>query len=177
VRLLKLHGSLNWVRCADCDTVTEYALQQYFHRKLFDHESGYTMLLVSEEATQSAKCRKCGRAGGQLMVVPPTWNKAAHQAQLSQVWSAAAAELQHAERIMVCGYSLPPSDHFFHYLYALGTIGPASLREFWVCDPDGEVGARFEKILGQQARRRFEFFRGSFPEMVGRAESLIPQTT
>jgi hypothetical protein len=170
-----LHGSLNWVWCSDCGIVTEYGLHQYFERKTFPGAES-VRLLVSEEATRKAKCRGCGKAGGQLMVVPPTWNKASHQAQLSQIWSAAAAELQHAERIMVCGYSLPPSDHFFHYLYALGTIGSASLREFRVCDPDGDVEGRFDRILGQQARGRFASFRESFQEMINRAKSLIPQT-
>ena len=39
--------------------------------------------------------------------------------------------------------SLPASDHFFRYLYALGTVGDLRLKRVWVFDPDREVGWRF----------------------------------
>jgi NAD-dependent SIR2 family protein deacetylase len=179
VRLLKLHGSLNWVVCPDagCGAITDYSLNTYFSRRSWLGEPKFMRLLVSSEAKKTTKCRTCGQVGGELMIIPPTWNKAVHQDRLSVVWRSAAQELQDAERIVVSGYSLPESDRFFHYLYALGTIGPANLRDFWVCDPDATVAARFKEILGPQARARFAFHNEYFQQTVTRARSLVSQNT
>ena len=73
-------------------------------------------------------------------VVPPTWNKSQYHGELESVWKAAARGLSTAENIIVCGYSLPESDQFFRYLYALGTVGELRLKNLGVFDPNEEVG-------------------------------------
>jgi hypothetical protein len=86
----------------------------------------------------------------------------------------AVRELSDAEKSLVCGYSLPTADKFFHYLFALGAIGKARLRRFWVFDPDKEdVKPRFRRILRQMALERFEFF----PETFETALRTIPNKT
>ena len=55
------------------------------------------------------------------MIVPPTWNKTEYHSNLSHVWHEAAVELGSARNIYVFGYSLPETDSFFRYLFALGT--------------------------------------------------------
>ena len=78
-----------------------------------------------------------------------------------------------AENIFVSGYSLPESDHFFRYLYALGTVGDLRLKKLWVFDPNGEVGGRFHSLLGQAALPRFEFFPSDFESMFGHIAKLF----
>src|SRR5205085_2387516 len=90
-------------------------------------------------------------------VVPPTWNKSQYHSVLESVWQAAARELSTAENIIVCGYSLPESDQFFRYLYALGTVGELRLKRLWVFDPNETVGKRFRGLLGQGAIQRFQY--------------------
>ena len=102
------------------------------------------------------------------VLVPPTWNKTEHHSALSSVWNRAARELGEAENIFVIGYSLPLSDAFFRYLYALGAVGEATLKRFWVFNPDnsGEVGDRFVKLLGPGARERFDYYEKTFEQAI-----------
>jgi hypothetical protein len=123
------------------------------------------MAEISKAAKTFSHCQKA-KFNGQY-VVPPTWNKSQYHVKLERVWKAAATELATAENIFVCGYSLPPSDQFFRYLYALGTVGDLRLKKFWVYDPDptGAVRQRFEMLLGQAVMPRFEFFPLKFEDM------------
>jgi hypothetical protein len=93
------------------------------------------------------------------VLVPPTWNKADSHRALESVWSLAAHELSEAENIFVIGYSMPETDSFFRHLYALGTVGKAMLRRFWVFNPNPSVESRFRVLLGPEAEYRFDFNR------------------
>jgi len=66
----------------------------------------------------------------------------------------------------VIGYSLPESDGFFRYLFALGAAGDAVLERLWVFNPDTEEGtlARFKRILGPGSVQRFSYFPNTFEE-------------
>ena len=99
------------------------------------------------------------------VIVPPTWNKTDYNQTLVNVWRRAAEELSEAENIFVIGYSLPETDAFFRYLYALGSIGDNLIKRFWVFDPDptGEVEPRFRRFLGRAVERRFKFIKTPFP--------------
>lgn len=104
----------------------------------------------------------CGQVAEEAMIVPPTWNKAQYHDQLGKVWRAAAQELLTAKNIYVFGYSLPESDYFFRYLYALDRPTRVRLERFWVCDPDKKVRNRFLGLLGPVAKGRFIFFNDDF---------------
>ncbi len=166
VNLLKLHGSLNWAHCPECRTVQERSLSDLLARLRLRPGGTTWRLEVAAKTVRSFECRKCGKRGGQLMIVPPTWAKARYQAPLQPVWAAAAAALRGAENIFVCGYSLSETDTFFRYLYAVGSIGAATLRRFWVFNPDRSLEGRFREFLGQQAEGRFQFHGMDFENMV-----------
>ncbi len=176
VSLLKLHGSLNWAHCPDCATVQERSLSEHLARLRLRPGGATTWrLAVATETVRSSKCGKCGKRGGQLMIVPPTWAKARYQAPLQPVWAAAAAALRGAENIFVCGYSLSETDTFFRYLYAVGSIGEATLRRFWVFNPDASLEGRFREFLGQQAEGRFQFLAMDFENMVRHVQQELGQ--
>ena len=107
---------------------------------------------------------------GEPVLVPPTWNKAESHRAIGDVWRKAAESLTEADNIFIFGYSLPPTDGFFRYLYALGTVGPRPLQRFWVLDPDrtGAVKSRFEGLLGYGAKARFEFHPDDFEHAIKR---------
>jgi len=116
-----------------------------------------------------------GCVTGEPVIVPPTWNKADSHRSLSRVWSRGALELSQAENIIVIGYSMPETDAFFRYLYALGTVGPVMLKRFWVFDPDttGAVEKRFENLLGHGAKPRFKYFARRFNEAISILKSEL----
>ena len=166
-KLLKLHGSTNWGRCTDasCEDIVPYDLSAF--RKAYPHVmpgGEYVTMPVSKHLRDLQTSHP--HAFDTLpVIVPPTWNKTEYHGNLSRVWHEAANELSMARNIYVFGYSLPETDAFFRYLFALGTIGETRIRRFWVFDPDPqkEVESRFRGLLGQGIIDRFEIVRLEFP--------------
>jgi len=162
VRLLKLHGSLNWALCEGCAKVVPWELRDHFSKYHWRLEPGpgEVQLQIGSKLDTFDHCNRTVKP--EPVIVPPTWNKTEHHRNLSGVWSQAAKELGQAQDIFVMGYSLPETDFFFRYLYALGSIGPAILRRFWVFNPDQFVHQRFKDLLGPGAVQRFQPFGDKF---------------
>jgi hypothetical protein len=96
------------------------------------------------------------------VIVPPTWNKTEYQGTLTNVWNVAAEQLSKARNIYVFGYSLPESDSFFRYLFALGTMGESRIRRFWVFDPSKTVEERYRNLIGKELAIAFNTLNISF---------------
>jgi len=142
VSLLKLHGSLNWSRCKKCGVIGAVPFDQLLAGQNLPLDpygrSGEVELSLS---TRLPPCASCGVASTpEPLIIPPTWNKTQHYAEIRNVWSVAARHLSEAESIVVIGYSLPDTDHFFHYLYALGSVGTTRLKRFLIFNPDSTSG-------------------------------------
>jgi hypothetical protein len=166
--LMKLHGSLNWARCSECNAVVPWHLQDFFSKRNWDiwvHEPKSVKLNISSLLKEFTHCEK--HVAPPPVIVPPTWNKTQYHQEIESVWSRAAAHLSEAENIFVLGYSLPQTDQFFRYLYSLGTVGETLLKRFWVFDPDrATVEKRFEGLLGETAKARFRFEEAKFSDAV-----------
>lgn len=169
VPLLKLHGSLNWAWCSQCEAVVPWTLPEYLSRyKWAPHLSmtGVTKVPLSVGSKLASFTHGEHPVDPAPVVVPPTWYKSDYYRVLSPVWARAALELSGAESIFVIGYSLPPSDLFFKHLYALGTVGDVILRHFWVFNPDLSVHRRFEELLGHAAKQQFPLFEETFDKSI-----------
>lgn len=167
VPLMKLHGSVNWGRCAECKQIAPWTLGAFFRKFSYERlpwdESLRTVTLdVGRHLAHYEHC-KGKPCDPHPVIVPPTWNKAEYQ-QVSNVWRHAARHLAEAENVIVIGYSLPESDQFFRYLFALGTIGDGRPQRFWLIDPDprGNVAGRFQELLGPSFKARFQSIRHPF---------------
>jgi NAD-dependent SIR2 family protein deacetylase len=108
IKYIKIHGSINWFRCLKCGTlqICEAAeCGQY----LFDDNL-------------SESCIKCGKnaCGSNVQVKPeiitPTMMKLINSQLYNNLWQNAAYELQQADKVIFCGYSLPIADFEFRYL-------------------------------------------------------------
>jgi hypothetical protein len=180
IPLMKLHGSVNWARCPECHAVVPWGLSAFFS----NHNWGPTLepgqvvrLNIGSLLPQFLHCGKLVMP--EPVIVPPTWNKTQHHTEIEGVWQAAARHLAEAENIFVIGYSLPATDEFFRYLYALGTVGGARLKRLWVFDPDatGGVKARFEALLGPTSKSRFQMKDAFFSQAIEiiRRELAVPR--
>ena len=143
--LFKLHGSVNWGTNAG-GKLESWDIQNippgFAPIKIGDQYR----LLVARYFYEGRTEVKLGLNGP--AVVPPTWNKADHHDKLKIVWRKAARALAEAEAIYVIGYSLPETDMFFRYLFALATHSESSIRRFWVFDPTNSIKNRFLSLLG-----------------------------
>src|SRR5882672_4718704 len=108
-RYLKLHGSVNWAA---------------------PHESTKLRIYGNYQELLAAK--------RQVLLVPPTWRKTFSGA-ISQVWDTAVRALTNATRIVIIGFSIPPTDIHFKYLLAAGLQENISLRKIYCVNTDPEV--------------------------------------
>lgn len=175
ISVLKLHGSLNWGWCEKCKAVIPWELAAFPLPLAMDFNDDDSIPLDIGTKLASGTFTHCGDAPvrPEPVIIPPTWNKTQYHSQLSDVWRQAARELSEAKRIFVCGYSLPETDSFFRYLFALGSVGPSRIREFRVFDPDPKVEKRFRSILGPETEERFQFESQGFGFMLGVAERTL----
>jgi NAD-dependent SIR2 family protein deacetylase len=102
VHLYKVHGSLNWLYCATCNSLT-----------LTPREKGITMRLLA--SNEDANCRSCNSMIVPI-IVPPTYFKDMSNIYLSTVWSKAEQALVRADHVVFCGYSFPDSDIHIKYM-------------------------------------------------------------
>src|SRR6185437_4729753 len=123
--LLKLHGSTNWA----------YPGGRGGKLRIFD---SYERLRASGYAPE---------------LVPPTWRKS-FDGPLAYVWQQALEQISRATRLVVIGFSMPPTDLHFKYLLAAGLRENISLREIVFVNPDGaSVEERARQLFGDLSRR------------------------
>ncbi len=172
IPLMKLHGSLNWARCSECEQIVPWDIEDYRKRI-----STLKLEITKPKAVNlniGAQLPECGLKHCEKdidpnpVIVPPTWNKTEYHEVMSGVWSRAASELSTAENIFISGYSLNESDLFFRYLFALGSIGQTMIKRFWVFDPDkeGEVTKRFRNLIGPGTEAKYKHIPSQFGEMI-----------
>ncbi len=105
VKLLKLHGSLNWLTCPRCNR-----LYVDFDQKIAIHQ-------FTKQPHEKEKCRHCNDNFGdhdshalESNLIMPTFLKNLTNTQYKLVWHNAAIELSEASKIVFVGYSLPMAD-------------------------------------------------------------------
>lgn len=161
-KLIKLHGSVNWGYTDDEeDGIYAWSIGKFLSSKGIGQADNSPILigsLLRKEINEEGKAIKGP------FIVPPSWSKREFHKKIEPVWEAAADALADAEAIYVIGYSLPPTDIFFRYLFSLATFSEASIRHFWVFNPDPDVKERFEELLGPGLKtdNRFKFFETDF---------------
>ena len=126
VPLLKLHGSVNWMRAGGRSGALEIA-------------DDYAAVLA---------------AAGVPEIVPPTWRKLFGR-ELVDVWKVALDEFKSATRIVVLGFSIPETDLHFKYLLAAGLRENVSLREIVFVDRNPQwIETRARALFGNDLDRR-----------------------
>lgn len=104
IKLLKIHGSLNWLQCQNC--------QRLFVK--FNHKVG----IMAGAGKQ--KCHRCEEHGHNSILdstlIMPTYLKDFSNFQLKLIWQNASIELMEATKIVFIGYSLPHSDFEFRQM-------------------------------------------------------------
>jgi hypothetical protein len=127
---------------------------------------GYSIIPVISNLKKGSCCGKTLEEDP--FIVPPTWNKTGFHTEIGSVWQRAASELKDAENIFVLGYSLPTTDLFFHYLFALGVDMKIILKRFYVYNTDntGQVEERFNNLLGSGVIQRFKYFQVPFEDAI-----------
>lgn len=173
IKLLKLHGSINWGKVQGSDAIVALPVALLLHqfgvrRIMIDQTRTHSPLSLGADFAQLIKNHMQKDVESIPVIVPPGLFKTEYQGSISRVWREAAKELETAKEIIVIGYSLPETDFFFRNLYALGTVGKDFIRRFEVFNPDrsGQVESRFKSLLGPGARDRFAYHEMTFASAI-----------
>jgi hypothetical protein len=176
IKFLKLHGSLNWGFSQKTKKILPYQFDDLFKRYHWDSETGEMNTVNIEIMNRLDDLKEIyseENIDSLPIIVPPTWNKAEYHGNLSNVWHEAANELSLAENIYAIGYSLPETDTFFKYLFALGTIGKSRIKRFWVYNPDENAEKRYKGLLGRKLFKKFQFSKGNFHYFRGKMGHIL----
>ncbi len=103
VKLLKLHGSLNWLQCPKC-----HRIYVKFNEKI---------AMNPFANINKPSCRHCNNNFGKFKshhlnsnLIMPTFLKDLSNPQYKIIWQNAGIELSEAKKIVFIGYSLPQAD-------------------------------------------------------------------
>ena len=139
IKLLKLHGSMNWFQCPLC--------QRMFVK------FGEKIELMKD--AHCIHCKKnyhmenCESIKLQNHLLLPTYLKDLSNLQIKLVWQNAAIELSEASRIVFIGYSLPAADFEIRQLFARMIRPDAEIQ--LVLYPKG-------KYVDEEEKRYIDFF-------------------
>ncbi|MHB1832346.1 MAG: hypothetical protein ACYCRH_08065 [Acidiferrobacteraceae bacterium] len=145
VKLLKLHGSLNWVQCPRCAR-----LYARFNTKDAMHSF-----------TSPTSCRHCDRnfaeeKGNHILsanLIMPTYLKDLSNPQYRIIWQNAGIEISEADDIVFIGYSLPYADFEMRQLLSRMTRKMARIHVVDYCCEEGgraALEAHWKKFFGQR---------------------------
>lgn len=113
IKMLKLHGSMNWLHCKRCQRL----FVTFFEK------------IAIDEYVNKPICRICERNfsnehtsdGGALLssqLIMPTFLKDLNNVQLKLIWQNAGIEISEASKIVFMGYSFPMADFELRQLLA-----------------------------------------------------------
>ena len=139
VKLLKLHGSLNWRMCESCHLL---------------RDTGNAVVWPQSQ------CNDCANKVARPMLIRPTLLKDFRHRVWRDVWRKAGHVLASASHWIFIGYSLPMADVWMLRLLAQSArSGGAEVRhrKITVVNPDPEVSQRFRLLFPKSVGRHQNF--------------------
>jgi hypothetical protein len=154
IRVLKLHGSLNWCVRINSARPTANLLSGAAQRDL--QLVNRRQLPVGREV-YTRRSRGRGRTQWRLwpVVVPPVYAKQALRGAIQSVWTDARSAVEDADRLVIFGYSLPGIDIEAEKLFERAVARNPRLRWIDVVNPDPASAARWAHVGGRKALRWF----------------------
>jgi len=154
-RFFKLHGSMTWWRCTECNALVYIA-----------HPNNFEPILRSRLCQEKGKflCQNCRTESFSPFLVPPLLSKTYNETEWRYIWKNAGAALRETDKLIMWGYSLPPTDFYAEYLFrnALAQRGTKLIQELVVVNPQEETVERFEALFRPRESRKYnsidEFF-------------------
>lgn len=108
IKLLKPHGSTNWLICKNCGRL-------YTH-----YTNDITIRNMSRDTSLNVICEYCNREkkASELapLIITPTYIKSLENVHLKSIWYNMYIEISQADELYFIGYSLPNADFELKYL-------------------------------------------------------------
>ena len=105
IKIIKLHGSLNWKYCNCCN----HTLLTPWDRKIDLHRGKLIGHTFPEEKEYDYYC-PIDRTDFQTLIVPPSYIKSLYNPVVTQLFAEASREIRMSRKIVFIGYSLSDAD-------------------------------------------------------------------
>jgi NAD-dependent SIR2 family protein deacetylase len=148
--LCKLHGSLNLCLNADNALSVEASIAMV-HADFRGRESTVLPLICANNYLKDY-----GLASTPL-IVPPTLYKQPSVSEFEAIWDTASEAMATADRLVVIGYSFPPSDTYMKYFFGSALVKNVDLPRIDIVDPnatgivnrlkESDFGHHFKQLL------------------------------
>lgn len=163
LNLIKLHGSINWVKCLNCGTI-----------HIVENEKCGDFLFDDNNAEKCATCQKEieNECLLQSQIITPTMMKSINSQLYSNLWSAARRDLRMAQKVTFIGYSLPMADFELRYLIhqSIPAGIPIDVVLYHSDDPAQTDNCNLKKLLPEKryrdlfAKNQLTFYYNGFGE-------------
>ena len=134
VKLLKLHGSMNWLHCKRCQRL----FVTFFEKIAIDEYVSRPICRLCENNFNNEQTSD----GGVLLssqLIMPTFLKDLNNVQLKLIWQNAGIELAESSKVVFMGYSFPVADFELRQLLARNVRHNAEL-DIVLCSHDRPTG-------------------------------------
>jgi hypothetical protein len=187
LKLLKLHGSISWLLCPNCNRLfVELGGTELDESKCLFPEVCDACRLV---------CSRRGAADSypapllEPFIITPTFRKEFLNPHVQMIWYNAHINLAEADRIVFVGYSLPDADYHIRALLKRSVSKSTAID---LVLPPGESGSlqmdrkdrtqtvlgRYELFFGKdRVKAHFSGVKGYFRSKIGSAEKAASRTT
>jgi hypothetical protein len=110
-RLLKIHGSLNWLYCEQCKRLDLFISKGMRTAKALD-ELYHSVPFNDAYSCRGTPCRNRSQCDGSVspILITPTYVKDYQNPHIERVWIEAERAMKEADRAVIIGYSLPTDD-------------------------------------------------------------------
>lgn len=172
VKLIKIHGSINWFRCLNCGTIN-IVNSDDCGNYLFDD--------LSQEACRSCREKREEDFLLQSQIITPTMMKSLNSQLYTNLWSSARETLRNADHVFFVGYSLPIADFDYRYMLHQSISSKAKIDVILYHDdnPDQTDKAKLKDLLPEKryrdlfAKNKIEFYYEGFGSYFKKQMSLL----
>jgi hypothetical protein len=157
--VLKLHGSVDWVKCDLCGWIV--CNDEYFFQKQPYHVASY------EKPSVHNTCN-CGHWPLRPVVIAPSLVRDIRDINIRTVWKSAFEELRTSDRWFIIGYSLPIDDYAIRSMIirALKSRRTPPKIEVYQWGNNPETKARYQAFFGTSCEYHPEGMQGFIARVV-----------
>ena len=137
IKILKLHGSFNWLKCIDCSSI------------LLLRDPKIALLKFSVDSLSKIKCPRCGEKGSlKRLIIPPVQTKEYNVEPYNLLWKIASKRISRVSMIAFLGYSFSNTDFatttLLRQIYNYVQVGKLKIH---IMNPDRDTETRLKAIL------------------------------
>ncbi len=136
IKILKLHGSINWLYCSNCKRMYIDDLSIGIEKKECEY-------CIDDNVNKSG-------LNIEPMIITPTLLKEYHNLYIQGIWQNAFIELQEATKVVFIGYSLPKIDFELKYLLKKSIQKLDITVVLASGDEDGEAHKNYQRLFGNE---------------------------